>query len=143
MNTPVMEDNRTTFSLKSIKSFEKKILSKSIKQIDPHTITRLLIGDSNNGLLTLIKESPTHIATTNLIGLLKKLLDYEKNIFAEAYNQHFSECSIEQIKEMKLDHHIKYQTSSEVNDGLFIVDQYIQTSNSQGIEVKVEDILSN
>lgn len=108
MNKPFMQDDRPNFSLKQIKSFEKWILSKSIKSIDPHTITRLLIGDSNNGLITLIRDSPTYIATQNLLGLLAKLLDYEKNIFAEAYNQHFAECTIDQVKEMKLDNHIWY-----------------------------------
>ena len=87
MNKPLHQDeNWPNFSLKQIRSFEKWILSKEIKSIDPHTITRLLIGDSNNGLLSLIWDSPTHIATQNLLGLLAKLLDYEKNIFAEAYN---------------------------------------------------------
>lgn len=142
MNKPFLNmEEWPNLSLKQIKHFEKRILSKSIKQIDPGTITRLLIGESENGLLKLIWESPTYIATQNLLSLLAKLLDYEKNIFAEAYNCHFAECSIDQIKDLKLDNHIRYQTANEINDGLLIVDQYIQTSVAQGNDVKVEDIL--
>lgn len=81
--------------MKHVKKFEKRILSKQIKEINPHTIKRLYFGDSNNGLLYLIKDSPTYIATSNLYSLLAKLLDYEKNIFAEHFNDHFSECTIE------------------------------------------------
>lgn len=126
-----------------MKKFEKLILSSHIKAIDQYTIKRLYFGESNNGLIYLINESPSYITTSNLFSLLAKLLDYEKSIFAEAFNYHFSECSIEQIKEMKLDNHIKYQTANEVNDGLFIVDQYLNTCLSNGLEIKIEDILIN
>lgn len=81
--------------MKHVKKFEKNILSKYAWEINQHTIKWLYFGDSNNGLLYHIQNSPSYIATSNLFSLLAKLLDYEKNIFAEHFNFHFSECTIE------------------------------------------------
>ena len=48
--------------LKAIQWFEKKILSKELTGITEYTIKRLFLGDSNNGLLKLIREASSYIA---------------------------------------------------------------------------------
>jgi hypothetical protein len=73
----------------------------------------------------LIGDSRTYLATSHIVSLVAKLLDFEKNMFADVFNQILGECSIELIKEMKLEGQIKYQAANENNDGIFIVDQYI------------------
>lgn len=91
------------------------------------TITRLFLGDSykQRGVLHFIGniEADPMIAQ-GCLKLVSKLLDYQKNIFAEAYNRILARQEVSLIKSMKLELHMK--TSLFAKDHVIsILDSYL------------------
>ena len=90
-----------------------------------------------------IKNTSSYLASQQVVVLVANLLDYEKNVFAEYYNQIFAECPPDVIKDLKLDVHIERQISNDVNYGLMVVDCYLTTRQAKGQPCTVEEILAS
>lgn len=105
-----------------------------------------MFGDNNNGLLQMISETKdSFLASVHVIQMVRKLLDCKKNIYYEAFNKIFGMCTVEIIKQMRLDKHAQYQNDNEDNDNdsYFILDQYINIQNMKGNLYKVDDIIES
>ena len=84
--------------------------------ISHELITRLLIGDSYKlrGILHFIGSIDSDsLSSFCCLQLLHKLLDYQKNPYAENYARVFSRQEVSLIKSMKLDQHIKKSVNSK------------------------------
>lgn len=135
-------NKREAQQLQIVQKFEKKIFSNKIRSISEYTMRRLFNGDSNNGLLNLIREQKqSYLAASHVISLVAKLLDCEKNVFAKNFKKTFAEYDLATIKGLKLEQQIQYQMLNEVNDGLFIIDCYLQTCQENGQRISISDIL--
>ena len=125
-----------------LKHFEESFFNLKIA-IEIDSVKRLFFGDSRDGLLKMASEmTDSFLANSQIIGLIAKLLDTKRNVYADSFNKIFATWKPEMIKSMKLDLHIINQKTWENNDACFIVFNYISQKNMQGISIEAEQVLS-
>jgi hypothetical protein len=116
-------------------------LSKILLEIDSNK--SLFFGDARNDLIKMAyNQKDSYLSPSHVISLIAKLLDTKRNYYAESFNTIFATLKPELIKSLNLDKHIVRQTSTEGNDGCFIVNSYLNYKNMTGTRVEITQLLS-
>ena len=104
----------------------------------------MLFGDARDGLMKMASETnDSFLTNSQVVGLIAKLLDAKRNVYAESFCKIFSTWKPDMIKWMRLDPHIINQKSCECNDGWYIIYSYLSQKNVQCVTVEVEQLLSS
>ncbi|CAD8127436.1 unnamed protein product [Paramecium sonneborni] len=109
----------------------ENILFGKLQYLSYNIMQFLFIGDKDKeimGLTQMIQnDSDSHIQCNCLLSFLSKLLDFEYNPFAEISLKAFCELNMKQIKQMKLQNHIKdNQQNKCYKNALQLLHKYLE-----------------
>ncbi|CAD8128145.1 unnamed protein product [Paramecium sonneborni] len=116
--------------VKIINQLENFLFGK-LQYLSFNIIQYLFIGDKDKeimGLTQMIQnDSDSHIQCNCVLSFLSKLLEFEYNPFAEVSLKAFCELNMKQIKQMKLQNHIKdNQQNKCYKNALILLHRYLE-----------------